>query len=567
MSYQVLARKYRPQTFAQVISQEHVTTTLANALASGRLHHAYLFTGARGIGKTTVARILAKALNCIQRQGSEPCNRCTPCVEITEGNSLDVQEIDGASNTSVDDVREIRERVKYMPSSGRYKIYIIDEVHMLSNSAFNALLKTLEEPPAHVIFIFATTEPHKIPPTILSRCQRYDFRRISPHQIASTLSHIAKEEGTAIDEDAIHLISWEATGSLRDAESLFDQAIAFSGGKVTADTIKSMLGFLDQKLLFDLAEALVACDSKRALGILDEIFRTGADLVRFAMDVLRILRHMLVLAECKDQRAVGDLLPHEMERLSELVKTVPASTLHQMFSSWYTVAESVGRSPFPKMLLEVGLVRLCRVGTLKPIDDVLARLDAIVGDAPAENVRRDLETQVRGVKMEEAPKQTSNQEALPPVSTAVEDEGGAVASDPSPTFEPVPDPTSKANEERWQEFMRWLVVKRPQVASIFQSGSFEGTDGKVIKLVFDNPLYADMLSEKERRRQAESLLKEFFNRTMRLEVVSVGSTPTPAARSSHKKEATREALGSDIVRKAADILNAKLHEVKVGGKK
>jgi DNA polymerase-3 subunit gamma/tau len=567
MSYQVLARKYRPQTFAEVVSQEHVTTTLANALASGRLHHAYLFTGARGIGKTTVARILAKALNCTQRQGSEPCNQCTPCVEITEGNSLDVQEIDGASNTSVDDVREIRERVKYMPSSGRYKIYIIDEVHMLSNSAFNALLKTLEEPPAHVIFIFATTEPHKIPPTILSRCQRYDFRRIPPHQIASTLSRIAKEEGTDIDEDAIRLISWEATGSLRDAESLFDQAMAFSGGKVTADAIKSMLGFLDQNSLFDLAEALIAGDSKRALKILDEVFRTGADLVRFAMDVLRILRHMLVLSECNDDRAVGDLLPHEIERLKELVEKAPASTIHQMFSSWYGVAESIGRSPFPKMLLEVGLVRLCRVGTLRPIEEVLARLDAMSGDTPVESARRDLEAQVREVKGGDAPKQAGAEEVESPVPTAVEHEGRAAAGDPPPTFEPVPDPTSAANEERWQEFMRWLVVKRPQVASIFQSGSFEGIDGKVVKLAFDNPLYADMLAENERRRQAESLLREFFNRPLRLEVARVGNAPAPAARSSQKKEAMREALGSDIVRKAADILNAKLHEVKVEGKK
>src|SRR3989338_8325136 len=281
MSYQVIARKYRPQNFAQVLGQEPVSQTLQNAIAQKRIHHAYLFTGARGIGKTTVARILAKSLNCQQRTGRqdqakpyreanpkdlrstiEPCNACELCQEITLGNSMDVQEIDGASNTSVDDVREIREQVKYLPAKGRYKIYIIDEVHMLSTSAFNALLKTLEEPPAHVIFIFATTESHKIPATILSRCQRYDFRRIATKELVTSLEALAKSEKVEVDEEALHLIAHEAGGSLRDAQSLLDQSIAFAGNKVSYEDLKQMLGFLDRKQLWDLLESLLKKDRK-----------------------------------------------------------------------------------------------------------------------------------------------------------------------------------------------------------------------------------------------------------------------------------------------------------------
>ncbi|HQC50654.1 MAG TPA: DNA polymerase III subunit gamma/tau, partial [bacterium] len=250
MSYQVLARKYRPQKFSDVVGQDHITTTLKNAIKSGRLHHAYMFTGARGIGKTTVARILAKALNCFSPVDAEPCGECQNCREITSGTLMDVQEIDGASNNSVDAVREISERVRYMPSSAKYKIYIVDEVHMLSTSAFNALLKTLEEPPAHVIFMFATTESHKIPATILSRCQRYDFRRIPSTLIAKELSRIAGNEGVKVDDSALRIIAHEATGSLRDAESLFDQAIAFSGDEITSEVIGRMLGTLDRKRLY-----------------------------------------------------------------------------------------------------------------------------------------------------------------------------------------------------------------------------------------------------------------------------------------------------------------------------
>jgi len=543
MSYQVLARKYRPQLFSEVVGQQHVTQTLSNALASDRLHHAYIFAGARGIGKTTVARILAKALNCENRDGSEPCGKCSACLEITDGRSLDVQEIDGASNTSVEDIRGIRERVKYMPSSGRYKIYIIDEVHMLSNSAFNALLKTLEEPPEHVIFIFATTESHKIPATILSRCQRYDFRRISPELISETLAAIAIDESVNIEPDAIKLIAGEATGSLRDAESLFDQAIAFSGDGVTAATIQSMLGFLDREMLFGLADALISGDPKRSLETLDDLFRNGADLVRFAMDVLEILRHMLVLTECGEVGAVSGLLPNEVERLREIASKSSAPVIHQMFNSWYGVAERVARTPFPKMLLEVGLIRLSRIGDFQGIEEVMAKLDAVLA----------------GVEDNPLPPAAPAQRATKPSESV------------HPTFEPVERPDLAVSERRWQEFMRWIGTKSPQISSILSSGTFEGMDDGLLKISFESAFHSDMLMEEERSKRIDGLMNDFFKQKIHLEI-SKGETPIKISEKREKKrekkrEMTREALGDDMVKQAADIFGANLHEVKVEGEK
>jgi DNA polymerase-3 subunit gamma/tau len=553
MSYQVLARKYRPQRFSEVIGQEHITTTLRNAIAQGRLHHAYLFTGVRGVGKTTVARILAKALNCENPSDNEPCGKCSPCTEITASRSLDVQEIDGASNTGVDDVREIRERAKYLPSSGRYKIYIIDEVHMLSTPAFNALLKTLEEPPAHVVFIFATTEAHKIPATILSRCQRYDFRRIPPALSAAALRRIAGEEKVAISDEAIGMIARESTGSLRDAQSLFDQAIAFSGNDISAGSIKSMLGSLDRTLLFEVVGSTIERDVDRALGVLDEIFKTGADLTRFAGDMLELLRHLLVIAECGGERATLDLPADETEMLRTLAAQTGAPELHRMFALWYGVAEAVSRSPFPKMLLEVGLIRLCRVGEVKQVEDVVARLDAI------------LESGAR------APVAAAQPGPAPHASATKSPEGGnegKTGDDANLTFEPAPRTAADiASEKRWQEFMRWAVTEKPQAAAILQQASLESITGETVKVRFQNPHYAEMQAEQERMERAAELLTSFFKRPMTLTVnADAGNDakgPSLKQAQKKKKELIKEALKDDIVSQAADILGAKLHDVKV----
>ena len=523
MTYQVLARKYRPQIFAEVIGQEHITRTLANALATGRIHHAYLFAGARGIGKTTVARILAKALNCEKGPASEPCGTCSSCAEITNGASLDVQEIDGASNTSVDDVREIRERVRYLPSSRRYKIYIIDEVHMLSTSAFNALLKTLEEPPSHVVFIFATTESHKIPATILSRCQRYDFRRISPTKIATSLKAIASSEGVAIEEDALHLIAHEASGSLRDGQSLFDQAIAFGGKNITTDALRNLLGFLDRKLITDFVDAVMSKDAKRSLSLLDEIYEMGADLTHLTAAVLESLRNILVIKTAGQDCSAVDLPPNEVNHLTELANKMGTEELERMFQIWYEGAEQVARSPFPKMLTEVLAIRLCSVTPVAPIADIIARIDELTGAA------------------------------TPPLCKGRS--GGVEATSPkksvaSPSFD----------GPSWESFMRWLVNERPQVASVLHHAKVISLVEKTLEIEFNAPIYAEMVMEPERAKQIADLMKTFFKRSIELTVRTNAKKTTNTA--AQKQQATKEALESDLVQQAANIFDARVHEVK-----
>ena len=294
MSYEVLARKWRPQVFEDVIGQEHITRTLVNAIGTGRLAHAYIFGGPRGVGKTSVARIFAKAINCTTGKPGIPCNQCRSCREITNGNSVDVQEIDGASNRGIDEIRELRENAKYLPSASQYRIYVIDEVHMLTLPAFNALLKTLEEPPAHVKFIFATTESHKVPITILSRCQRFDFKRIPLPKIVAYLQKICRHEDIDIGTTALSMIAREAEGSMRDAESLLDQVIAFAGQTVSDSQVPEILGIIDRDLIFESSLAIIEGAASRCLTVVEKVYHQGYDIKEFYRTLMGQFRNLLV---------------------------------------------------------------------------------------------------------------------------------------------------------------------------------------------------------------------------------------------------------------------------------
>ena len=296
MEYRVLARKWRPQVFEDVLGQEHVVRTLKNAIGQQRIAHAFLFSGPRGVGKTSIARILAKALNCETGPTPTPCNQCGHCVEITNGNAIDVREIDGASNRGIDEIRELRENVKFAPASCRYKIYIIDEVHMLTREAFNALLKTLEEPPGHVIFIFATTETQKVPATILSRCQCFDFRRIPLKQISENLKKIAASDGIQISDNGLAWIAEAGDGSLRDSQSIFDQVISYAGFEIGDPAVEEILGRSDRRFLFMLSEAVLARDAGRCLRIIDEAYYAGLDMRYFYQTLLGQFRNLLFTA-------------------------------------------------------------------------------------------------------------------------------------------------------------------------------------------------------------------------------------------------------------------------------
>ncbi len=382
MSYLVLARKYRPQSFDDLVGQAHVARTLANAIAQNRVAHAFLFTGVRGVGKTTSARLLAKCLNCLGADGkatgptATPCQTCAACKEIAAGSDIDVQEIDGASYNGVDEVRRLQEGIAFRPARDRFKIYIVDEVHMLSNAAWNAFLKTLEEPPPHVKFIFATTEVHKVPVTILSRCQRYDFKLIAAQTIAARLREVVKLERIDAEDAAIAVLAREAAGSMRDAMSLLDQVIAYGGQKLTAEDVARVLGVADRSVLHELAAALVSGDAPATLKVVDRLAQQGFDLAHVAKDILAHLRNLVVARVCGEgaDRELFDLADEEVADVRALAAQADADDLQRLFQGFSRAFDEIVRSNPPRTALEMALVRLARRPPLLPLDELLSRL-------------------------------------------------------------------------------------------------------------------------------------------------------------------------------------------------
>ena len=389
MSYQVTARKWRPQTFVELVGQEAVARTLQNALRQGRIAHAYLFTGTRGVGKTTTARLLAKALECELGPSPEPCNQCSSCQAITVGSSLDVLEIDGASNRGIDEIRDLREKIRYAPTRSRYKIYIIDEVHMLTEHAFNALLKTLEEPPPQVVFIFATTEPQKVPRTILSRCQRFDFRKVPSAEIAQCLSKIAEQEGIHIGSDALYRIARRAEGSVRDAQTLFDQVVAFCGFEVQDDDLGQLMGAVGEDQTVAIIEAILARDSRLVLEKVAEILREGHDTRELCRYMLELVRDMIVIKVAPQGHGLLDRSPAELEHLHKLGSQTTLEDLHTLFEFLTTTEMRVRDSAQPVWMLEVSLLKLAALPSLQSLTTMVARLESIerrLGRAAGEHI-------------------------------------------------------------------------------------------------------------------------------------------------------------------------------------
>jgi DNA polymerase-3 subunit gamma/tau len=453
VSYLVLARKWRPQSFEAITGQDHVTRTLTHAIEQDRVHHAFLFCGARGVGKTSAARVLARALNCETGPTPTPCGTCNACTEIAAGTALDVFEIDGASNRGIGEIRELRDRVAYAPQRDRYKLYIIDEVHMLTTEAFNALLKTLEEPPAHVKFIFATTEPHKIPVTILSRCQRFDFKRIPIDIMTVRLSEILTAEGVTFAPVGLGLVARESEGSMRDALSLLDRIIGFAGKTVSAEQVSEILGVADRAWLERLVASALAGDAPSALAVIAEAFDYGLDLQHFASDLVHCLRDIIVIRVAGDESGLTDLSDEETHALGRLGQDRPVEDLERLFHLVSRTAERMSHAAFPRLELEMAAIRMCRLRPLRPLDQIIDRLSALErhldrgtplpppsppqgGRAPSESSR-----------LPAGPAEVAAAAPTPdpgPALTLVEETQETQA--PEPTPEPEPEPVQEMTE-------------------------------------------------------------------------------------------------------------------------
>lgn len=390
MSYQVVARKWRPQRFDQVVGQDHITETLKYAVMNSRIAPVYLFTGIRGTGKTTLARIMVKSLNCLDRHiDGEPCNKCENCIEIMGGKNPDVVEIDGASNNSVEDVRNIKENISYSPVKSKYKVYIIDEIHMLSKSAFNALLKTLEEPPSHTIFILATTDPQKIPATVLSRCQRYDLKRLSLDDVAKQLSKILDSEGFKYDMEALYAISREGEGSMRDSQTVLEQLITFGEGNITVEEISLILGSSDKKQLRGIIEAIAKKDSATALSLSGEIYKSGKSVEKAAKDILHFLHHLVLYSELKDHSFI-EAPKEEKEWIERTAALASTPDWIRLFRFWSDQYENIKTSDFSLMIFEITLITACTFPSMDDFRDFAKKFSVAVTET--ETAKNDPQT-------------------------------------------------------------------------------------------------------------------------------------------------------------------------------
>ena len=491
MKFQASARKWRPQKFSELIGQEHIVRTLKNAIELDRVAPAYLFSGTRGVGKTTSARLLAKALNCEAGPTPEPCDTCTHCVEIREGHSVDVMEIDGASNNSVAEARELIDNVQYSTSSCRFKVYIIDEVHMLSKSAFNALLKTLEEPPASVVFIFATTEINKIPETILSRCQHFEFKPLSHQQIMEQLRLICENESIEIDAGSLDEVAKNGAGSMRDAQSLLDQVIAYSGRSIGAGAVEEVLGIVGQDTLARFFNRIVERNGPELMQTVQETALNGKDLGLFCRDLIEYLRNLMIVKVAKDPAALLSQRAFDLDVLKKQAEAVHLDELQQMFHALSKADLDMKRSSLPRTVFEMAVIRLLDVRPYQNVDDLIQKINAMTGEAP-----------VAAPAAPSAPAASAPPQPVAPPAASPQQAAAPQAARPA---KPV-----SSSSNKWDEIKnRAGQAKRIFGTYLMQAEVLELSEDE-LHLAFPDPFTQGQVSKEENR----ALLKEIASEVM-----------------------------------------------------
>lgn len=537
MSYQVIARKYRPQSFQEIVGQKHITQTLNNALKNNRIPHAILFTGPRGTGKTSSARILAKALRCPNSVSDAngalfPCGACDSCIEIAESRSVDVIEIDGASNNGVDSIRELRETVGYMPSCGKFKIFIIDEVHMLSGSAFNALLKTLEEPPDHIIFIMATTEVHKIPQTILSRCQRFDFRRISLKEVSDQLAHICTSEKIEFEKEALWLIAKQGDGSMRDSQSLLDQVISFSNGPVTKTKTQEILGLTDRNLLFETLAAILDRNSAQLVDLLKKMRLTATDPELFMTELVELARHLLVVKTAGvEALSIVEIPESEFQELATYTQKSSTEDIHHLFDLLLKAIKDLSKSQDSYIVLEVLLLRLA---TSPRIDDLHTLLANLAQPQPGTSnmAQTPRAHQVQVPTAPQAQKSMAMNNSTTIQATATQKPSGPTA--PAAKHALVQQTgfvTGKTPEDRWVAFVNRVRGSDPLFGAKLENLIFVKEEANKIMLAVSktNAFLKDILSDVDNRKKMQGLVDSFWSTGYSFMVSTSGETQGTSA--------------------------------------
>jgi len=591
MSYLVLARKWRPQTFEEVVGQQSVIRTLQNAIDRHRIPHALIFSGVRGVGKTTLARLVAKALNCQEGPTKIPCNKCEHCTEITAGNAIDIHEIDGASNRGIQEIRELKENIRFFPTKSRYKIVIIDEVHMLTTEAFNALLKTLEEPPEHVFFMFATTELHKIPITILSRCQRYELQKVSSRELFTFFSKIAQEEKVIISDWAVNIIVREAGGSVRDGLSLLDQIFSFGGDEITDEDVIQVLGLVDSQVVSSMAAAILNSDLANGLRILEETSNYGVDLKRLANDLLYYFRALLICRISADPEKLLDVPDQEFAEMRQIGGQHTVETLQLYFNMLLKGVEEMQYSSHPRLAFEMALIRAAEAGNVVPVAELLGKLETMQSGGVVASIKKEItpgfpapNSRVKEKTKSQAPQKAGSVEIPekpgqpqkktdktkkaeePGKQQPVETEAPAKQVTDEGIAKNTVEPFTRDVRKNWDEFIEYVMDRKKWMAHTLRLCSKVREEGADLILKFDDPSDCKMLQSKENMKFLTEFSQDFFQKEFKIGIKIRGADSQGIiGQDGIGPQEERRALASDpLVEMATEVLGGRVVNIRTG---